>query len=476
MREPIISQVSWFDPRLRPALLVIAVAVFAGVLLLPRVMAGSDESVYAGEARMLAHGRLSPMAGDPLPSTHSVQDYEGPRYPPGWPLILTLGALWSFRAMFLITLVVHALGGAAFARMAVRRGIPSLLVAVWLFHPLFWHFSRTILSDLCAAALLLIAMDAWENRSIKTSAAAIAYSFLVRFASAIQTAGFLLAVTTDVRRRWRPLAIIAIGGVIGVIGLLLANVIKYGHPFHSSYASTNMGLLNTSMFWRNLAVYGLGLVLIPPFPIICLLLRPRSCDRWALAAIPIVVFFLFYGYRELATNIVENLLIGQRLILSAHAVLLVSTMPVWSRFPGVRSAPLLIAIGLMSLATDYFLIGQTRDYYEPAAKVLAACEPDRVAFNLYAAPVALSTNASCYELIGREEPASPPDMAVVTFRFRNTQYNVPIGFHVPPWLKRATKHCRQLGDFFVLDLNGRCPSLGNACDSQFLPHHPATHP
>ena len=285
MKDQPRAEIRWSDRRLRSGYLAIAMVALAGLVLLPRVMTNGDEYIYAGEARMLTHGRLLPVAGDPLPSTHSG-DFEGPRYPPGWPLLLALGAPLGFRAMFAVALAMHLVGGAATSRMAVRRGLPSVLAAVWLVHPLFWSFSRTLMSDLPSAALLLVAMDAWENHSVGRSAVAVGYSFLMRVASFTQVTGFAIAIAGDLRHRWRALATMALGAFCGTGALLLVNRLKYGHPWHSPYAFNNLRLLTTAMVKQNLVIYLLGLLLIPPFPLLWLVIRRRSCDRWALVLFP----------------------------------------------------------------------------------------------------------------------------------------------------------------------------------------------
>jgi len=195
--------IAWRDPRLRMGYLAIVVAGLLGLILLSRVVINSDEYIYAGEARILLHGRLLPVQGDPFPTDQGAADFEGPRFPPGWPLMLALGALWSFRGMFVVAIFAHLAGGAAMARMMVRRGLPAVLCALWLFHPLFWSFSRTLMSDVPAVALLLLAMDAWENDRADISAVTLGYSFLVRLSAPMTTAGFALSVWRDWRGRRR---------------------------------------------------------------------------------------------------------------------------------------------------------------------------------------------------------------------------------------------------------------------------------
>jgi hypothetical protein len=458
------TTVPWSDPRLRAGYLAILVAGILGLLLLPRVMINQDEYIYAGEAKMLVNGHLAAVDGDPLPGAGLTADYEGPRYPPGWPLVLAFGALWSFRAMFVVALLAHLLGGAAMARLMVRRGLPSILAAVWLFHPLFWSFSRTLMSDVPAAVLLLIVMDAWENGQTKTAAVATGYSFLLRMASFTHVAGFALAVGKGFRHKVRTLGVLALGAAGGVIVLLLINTLKHGHPFRSPYAATNQGLLTVGMLGQNFWVYGLGLLLIPPFPLVWILFRPRVCDRWALVAVPVIAFFLLYGYRDQSPRFIENLLGGQRLILAAHAALLVATAGVWSRIPLARNSLVLLIAGILGVFTHHVAVRHLDLRYGPAAQAVAACHPESVIFNQYASRVALSTDASSYHLFGDREPTVKPDVAVMSLRQPTNKYETPVTFQIPEWLRRYPGSCRRFGDFFIFDFAGRCPTDGNACN------------
>jgi hypothetical protein len=458
------TRVTWSDHRLRPGFGVMGVAAILGLLLLSRVIVNQDEYLYTGEARMLLHGRLMPVQGDPLPGAGHIYDQEGPRHPPGWPLVLALGAGWGFRGMFLVTLLVHLIGGAAMARMIVRRELPSVLVAAWLFHPLFWSFSRTLMSDVLAISLFAIAMDCWENGNVRATAASIGYLFLVRIASVAPVFGFGLAVARDPWRRWKQLFVLAVGVGCGLAALVGVNMLKYGYAFRSPYSDAQQSLFTVHMFKENLVVYGLGLLLIPPFPLLCVVWRPRSCDRWALAAVPVVVFFLFYGWRETSPRPLEAFLAGQRYILTAHALLLVATARVWSRIPFIRNAPVVIAVGVLAAVTQYFAVRHLDERYAPAALAISACQPRSVAYNQHAARVAFSNNATSYHLIDDQQPATMDDIAVISLRQLSNRFEAPVSYRIPAWLDRQSSHCRNFGEFYVYDIAGRCRLFGNPCD------------
>jgi len=439
------------------------VAALLGFLLLSRVMINSDEYIYAGEARLLLHGRLLAVAGDPLPGANSVSNTEGPRYPPGWPLALALGAVWNFRSMFVVAILAHLLGGAAMARMLVRRGLPSILSAAWLFHPLFWSFSRTLMSDVPSAVLLLLAMDAWENGRTKTAAGCLGYALLVRIAAIFPSIGFALAVGNDLRRHWKRLLVILWGVAGGALLLVLTNWAKNGHPFRSSYSSAAQSLLTDQVLAENAWVYGLALLALPPFPLLCLVLRPRSCDRWAWAALPVVGFFLFYGYRDQSPRFLENLLGGQRTILAAHAALLIATSEVWSRIPLIRSTTVVLAAGVAAIVGHHLAMRHLDQRYAPAAQAVAACQPENIVYNQLASRVALSTDAKAFYLMDDKPPVARTDVAVLSLKQLTNRYDTPNSYKVPVWLASRARNCQRYGEFYVFDLSGRCPQSGEAC-------------
>src|SRR2546423_9372739 len=98
------SQVAWTDPRLRGAWLALLAAAVIALAFLPKSLTNNDETYYAGEAYTLAHGRVAPQPGDPLPLAAETPA-QAMRYPVAWPAVLALGRLISIRAMYLVALI-----------------------------------------------------------------------------------------------------------------------------------------------------------------------------------------------------------------------------------------------------------------------------------------------------------------------------------------------------------------------------------
>jgi hypothetical protein len=215
--------------------------------------------------------------------------------------------------------------------------------------------------------------------------------------------------------------------------------------------------------WENVLVYVVGLLAIPPFPLLCLLLRLRSCDRWALVAVPILLLFVFYGFRDESPRVLENLLGGQRYLLVAHAALLIATAGVWSRIPLVRRPPAVLTVGVLAVAIHHVSMKHLADRFEPAARAIAACQPTRIAYNQYASRVALSTDSVAYEMFGESPPTVPPDLAVISLRQLSNRFSAPVTYQIPEWLSPYSARCRSVGEFRIFDLANRCPPAGEPC-------------
>lgn len=331
---------------MRGGWLAVAFAVAVALVRPPGVLLNGDEYFYAGQATTIAHGRLVPVDGDGLGVPLQLPA-NAVKYPPGWPVLLAAGRVFSVRAMWAVALLAHLVGGLAIARMLVRRGLPSWGNAVWLFHPSAWLYARTLMSDAPAAAGLLVAMDAWENRDRYLAAAALAIAPAMRIANMLLLAGFALAVTPEIRRRKWDAAVATGGVLLGFGAYLAANYAATGQWISSPYASANTGLIGSRMLLGNAILYACGLALLPPFPLVWMILDRRGLGRWAIAALPLALFLLLYGYHDVGGSVVETLVGGQRLLLPAIAVLIAATVGSWGAQPWVlrgwsSSQPLLL--------------------------------------------------------------------------------------------------------------------------------------
>ncbi|HWL86984.1 MAG TPA: hypothetical protein VNO21_14345 [Polyangiaceae bacterium] len=444
------------------------IAFAIALVFLPKALINADEIYYTGEARALLHGHLVPTDGDAFP-TPLVNAGNEVRYPLGWPILLAPAAAIGFRAMYLVALAVHLFGGLVVGRLFVRRGLPSWLAAVYLFHPLFWSFSRTLMSDLPAAVLLLAGIDAWEEQRPGQTALAFAYSFLVRHASAMALAGIGLAILPDAWRRRKDVLFIGVACVAAIGIALVVNRLTHGNSTQFGYSHAAQNLLNGRAIGENLVLYVGGALVIPPFPLLCILLRRRDCDRWILAAIPIVAFFTLYEYHDKSSRWLETLLGGQRLVLAAHAILLVATAKVWSRVPLLRVQPLVLAGGAAAAVGACLAVQRLEHRYGDAAQAIAACKPARVAFNGNASRAALSVDAEQFHLVDGREPSALGDVVLISEKMTSNRPGAEGDRYImPDSLRSRSDACRQVGEFYLFDIAGRCPPAAMTCNKTVL--------
>jgi hypothetical protein len=460
------GRVRWTDPRLRQAWVVLALAAALTLAFFPRAVSITDEAYYAGQAQALLHGHFLPTAADALPLMPGHPAAEAVRYPFGWPLLLAPLRALGFRAMFVATLLLHLAGGAAVARMLVRRGLPAWLAAAYVFHPVAWVFSHSVMSDVPAVAMLLLAMDLWEQGRAGRGAVPLGYALFSRTAALMPVAGIGLSVLWE-RRRWRDVFVFAVGPVVAVVAMVALNSWALGNPLGLWYATAGVGGFTGRQIPQQILLYLAGLALIPPFPLLCLALRPRRCDSWALAAVPTLLFFVFYSYHDASPNPVETFFGGQRLILAAHVALIVATMRVWGEIPLLRFRTAVLAVAVAGAAVAAFAWRRLLEgRFVPAVEAVRACRPASVAYNLLSLRVAAAVDAREYHVIA--EGAEPPRADVAVIAPKEVSRNVAMAtgrFELSPaWRAAAAGRCRQAGAFMVFDLSGRCPAPQPPCD------------
>jgi hypothetical protein len=361
------------------------------------------------------------------------------------------------------TLVAHLIAAAAVARLLVRRGLPSWLNAVYLFHPVAWVYSRTLMSDVPATALLLIAIDAWENRDRIVSAVALGLAPAMRLANAVVLVGFAAAVLPEARRRWRDVVAAALSVGAFAILQLAVNTHLAGSAVGTPYVAEIARLFGGKLALENALLYSAGLMLLPPFSVLALLTRHGKSDRWALTALPVLAFFVAYSYHDAAPNPLHTLVGGQRLVLPAHAALLVATSRIWATWRPFRARSFVLAAGVVAGVAGCVAMRTLEQRYAPAIAALRECKATRIAFNTNAHRVAVSLEAKEYRLIDGRNLTGLADVVILGRRFES---NRP-GDGAPE--SQLTSYsfpgasCRELGNYVVWDLAGACPEFGRPC-------------
>jgi hypothetical protein len=197
-----------------------------------------DESAYLLQARIYAGGHWTAPAR-PLPEFFEqlyvfVSPFHAAKYPPGHPLLLSLGQLIGSPA--LIVLLLNAVAGALVFRLVARRwGILAGLLTwlIWLLAPINLTFRPTYLSNVTTAALWLVAWWAleqwWEKGQrgwLLVLAASVGWCIVTRpFTGVVLMIPIGIVVLRRVwqQGRWSDLGAAMVVGVL-VLGVLpLAN-------------------------------------------------------------------------------------------------------------------------------------------------------------------------------------------------------------------------------------------------------------
>jgi len=447
--------VAWSDRRLRGAWLVLGLAFLLAVSLFPRVIVNFDEYYYAGEAFTLSKLRALPVPGDPLPSP-PMDPAQAMKYPLGWPLLLAPARLVSFRSMFVVALLVHLVGCASVSRMLVRRRVPSALVALYAFHPVLWLYSRTLMSDVPVAALTVMAMDFWEEERPGVAGAVLALTTALRIAAVTSAAGILVAAAIGFPKLRRRAFHFVMTFVIAATLFLLAQIALTGTSRGSGYAEAISMLLTGHMFGENLALYLAGLAMLPPFVLVVAFARWRRVDRWAIAALPSLLFFSFYSFHDLGRSFVETLVGGQRFMAPAIGSLLVSTSRVWGSWFERWQAWAVVASALVA-GTISFGMGRLERPYVGALEYVASCKPERVGYSTNAARVAGSVDARSFF---EQDGEGPGEFDVYVFSNRPRTHRPDTASWVlspPPSVVARAIRAARVDDYVIYDLSGKCP-------------------
>jgi hypothetical protein len=458
------TPIRWLDRRMRAGWAAVLAAAIVAVVFLPSSLTNHDEYYYAGQAFTLSKGRLTPQPGDPLlvPLEPAAYNF---RYPVAWPAALSIARRISFRGMYVLALLVHLGGGAAFARMLVRRNIGSALAAAYVFHPVFWIYSRTILSDAPTVAALVLAMDAWENRSRVASGGWLGFMTGIRLPNGIAAVAFGLSVLGDLRRRAGDVVILVAGVALFVGVQMLVNHALGGHWLVSSYATASANFFTGKMALENALLYLAGLALLPPFSLIFAVSRPKAVDRWLFIAVAVVVAYIPVSFHNASASTLETLVGGQRYVMMAHAALLVATARLWSRIPLLNRPAVPVALGVVAAVIACLAMRPIERRHSAAANVVASCRPKTIGYSRYANLIAGSVEAERYETFDVLPTVHDPwDVLVLTPGYQGNQP----GF-ATPWRSQpaaiAGATCQMVGPYAIYDFGGRCSESGAPCNS-----------
>ncbi|MEO0085070.1 MAG: glycosyltransferase family 39 protein [candidate division WOR-3 bacterium] len=322
--------------------------------LYPPTFAIVDEDAYLTQAFLFRSGRLS-YNDSPIPAPHMTVAPAGravSKYPPGNALFLLPFTLAGWRWVFVSGLVL-ALAGTLLFAATLRRLCPeagSYWALLYLCYPTVVVYSRTVMSDLLAATLVLAAfyclLRGW--RWLLVSGLALGAACLVRYSNAVLVPVFVLLAWLRAERG-KGLLRLGLGLVPAAFLIFGYNSFAFGGPFRFPMQET--GAFRLSFAVHNLNYYVSTLLLWYPL----LLVAPFAAGRrrrllLGLPVLALLVLFALFSYTYPAGNVLERVAVGLRYLLPALPFLLLAyvlalhelgrLLPV----PAVR--PLLLALVL----------------------------------------------------------------------------------------------------------------------------------
>jgi hypothetical protein len=325
-------------------------------VLYPATYSILDEQGYLAYALSLLRGTLHPDVAGVAMLRAQYYPHTGhlaASFPPGSSAWIAPFMALSWRASFAAGALAH-LAGSAFCMLALQRaGLPRAYALLYLLHPVGVLYSRTVMSDVPAAALTMggVALSLGPRASPALAGALLGASFWFRFAQLPLLAAFVGA------KLWRALrdpdergAVLrfAAGAFPFVAGLLTLNTLLYAAPLPTGEGA--FGLANVP---RNLALHVLHLDLVYPLLLVTALgfPSPLRLECWLGAAGTLALYAAFFhvyqGFGALA-----QVVIADRFFLPLFAVLCVpyasALAALLARVPRWRAR--LLALGATALA------------------------------------------------------------------------------------------------------------------------------
>lgn len=296
------SPPSWLLKNARQFAFLACVALFfIYAAFRQRYVFGVDSYGYYQLGWNIAHGTVYlhtplPAAGQPslIPFGFSLNyaDRVVPNYPPGFPLLISIGHL--LRMPMLVTPFLGVVSCAILYRLLRARASTStawLLVVAWAFMPLTVFGSTMMMSDLVATTTLLAALLAWRTQRIVATAWLLGLSFAVRPTNVLFMFPFMFEMRRD-RASWKLLLHLVAPCAL----YALYNHLLYGAPWKTGYGNI-LADLRPQLFPSHAAFYlrMTPLLLSPVIPLLALVgLRPWTREKAFLVVWP-VVFILFFA-------------------------------------------------------------------------------------------------------------------------------------------------------------------------------------
>jgi len=305
-----------------PWLLVAGTVLYALTFLAfyPRTAAIVDEDAYLTGAFLARTGRVS-YEGSGIPAPHMTVESNGhvvSKYPPGTSLFLTPFTFLGWRAVFISGLLLAIAGTALFGLILKRlsSGADPAWALLYLFYPAVVLLSRTVMSDLLAGALVLLAFYClMRGRGwVLASGLTLGYACLVRYSNALFIPVFVLLALRSAGARLRAVLLLLVGVTPFAMVIAGYNTYAYGSPL--SFPMYLTGQFSPAYFWRNAWYYGTALAILYPL----MLAAPLAAGRGrrlllGLPAYALLGLYCLFSYTYGAPYLPVRLALGMRYLL-----------------------------------------------------------------------------------------------------------------------------------------------------------------
>lgn len=347
----------------------------------PTTYAITDEAAYLSTAYTFERGTIFYDEAGIVnaPMGMSIAGHYISKWPPGNAALLLPFSIIHWKLVFLRGYLLMALGFWIFILLLRNYKLPQIYALLFLFHPSFILYSRTIMSDVPAAIIALAGIYFLVKQKYFLAGILMGMGVSIRFPL------LLLPIASGVmlflKKNRQYFIYFTIGAAVSIIPLIVYNFIS----FHVITGSIGFYKVDFSFryFWHMFKEFFFSLnILYPLLLILPFFLRKR--EKWVFI-IPALVFIVFYSLQSLidrGESFFESIVLGQRFMLPIIPFLLIPYIAIVSRTKLARKAILpfcglllMLSIAIHSRHQEYlklqvFYRNEVYKYAETAALVV----------------------------------------------------------------------------------------------------------
>ncbi len=345
----------------------IVLSIFLFLLFYPLNIGIVDETAYLSTAYAFQNGKVYyDQAEIPsAPASLMVNNHLISRYAPGNSLLLLPFTCIHWKLSFVRGILLMTAGYIMLILILSHFHLPRFYALLFLMHPAFVLYSRTVMSDLPATVCCLTGLFFFIKEKNFLSGLVFGFGIAIRYPVALIVFGPLIVLL--INKGFKNLIFLLVGSFLGTIPLFLYHLYYFGAI--TGPASENMigfSMANFPVIFTHFFIY-LN-ILYPALLILPFATRLKQRYIFIAPAVLFVVFFSLQYFLDTGTTIFENIIRGQRYMLPIIPFLLIPYAEVLSRIDFVERIVkyLLIPLVIMNAGIHYkhnqFLKQQT--YYQ----------------------------------------------------------------------------------------------------------------